>query len=153
VTATRLVGVVADARCRGRAYRVTVFEMPGEQLPLGRGRSPWREPRRVDDWIATVAWLQAGLLVACAALLALLNRALADVDALECWDRDPAACAASDSPWFTAADAVALGVMATAAITAIVLARRNLRARGSRAAALSGIAATGLAVAAAALLA
>lgn len=75
--------------------------MMGEHLPIGRGPRPWREPRAFADWVVTLEWLQLTSLIAGTAMLAFLNWALADLDAIACFDRDRAACGREESArWF-----------------------------------------------------
>jgi hypothetical protein len=110
-----------------------------EQLPIGRGRAPWRSPRTAGDWLVTIAWAQLWLLLAWLAAIAFLNLALGDLDGFACFD-EARTCPAPGAPsWFAAGDAVAAAVTLATAVGAVVVARRS-----SQAAALGAIGATWL---------
>jgi hypothetical protein len=114
--------------------------MGGEQLPIGRGPRPWREPRRADEWLATIAWLELGALVAWAALLGFLAWAFSGVnwDSLSCFDGNEPACAAPESePRFGQAEAAASALVLAVGVIAVIVTRRHLRGDASRATALT----------------
>jgi hypothetical protein len=104
-----------------------------ELHPVARGRSP----RRLDDWIATAAWVQAALLLLVTAAYEFVSWTLQDVACVQ----GEADCI-TDRTWFGPLDALWIGLVATAAVAAIVAARRHRRG-----AALSALAAPWLAAA------
>jgi hypothetical protein len=125
----------------------------GEQLPIGRGPRPWREPRSLDEWLGTLAWLELGALLGLAAVMALYSWLFSELDSLACFDRDEAACTAHDSgPWFGEAEAAASTLVLAVGVAAVIVTRRHLRGRASRAAALTALAAPALCATVAALL-
>jgi hypothetical protein len=119
--------------------------MGGEQLPVGRGPRPWREPRSRDQWLATIAWLELSALVAWAALLAYLNWTFADLDSIACFDGSEPACTTPETGfWFGQTEAAASALVLVAGVVAAVVTRRHLRGDGSRLTALTALAAPAL---------
>ena len=102
-----------------------------EQLPIGRGPRPWRDPRSRDDWIALLAWAQLGAVLAFAALVGLLAWTFADFDSIACFDADDPGCprAVDQASWFGAPEAIASVVVVAAAVLAVLVAWRPAAAR------------------------
>jgi hypothetical protein len=125
----------------------------GEQLPIGRGPRPWREPRGLDEWLGTLAWLELCALLGWAAVIGLYSSFFSELDSLACFDRDEAACTVHDTgPWFGEAELVASTLALVAGVIGVIVTRRHLRGRASRAAALTALTAPALCATVAALL-
>jgi hypothetical protein len=106
------------------------------------GPRPWRTPRTGPERLLLAAWLQLGLLVACATQLVLFAwLVLPGADAVACFDGTEAACGTPDpSVWSYALPGTACAFVLVVAALAVAIARRHRRGAASRLAAIAAVA-------------